>query len=188
MGDAVKWVEQLASTARISRVVIVGHSEGALIGTLAAQKSNAVALVAIAGAGVRASELIRVQLQKSELPRRLLKTVDQTIESLLAGRPVNKVDPRLMSLFRPSVQPYLMSWFHYDPVEELAALTKPVLIVQGTNDLQIDVTHALKLKRAASHVTLAWIADMNHVLKEAPASARRILRPTLTRACPWLMD
>ena len=40
--------------------------------------------------------------------------------------------------------------------------------MQGTNDLQIDVSNALTLAQAGAHATHAWIEGMNHVLKTAP--------------------
>lgn len=166
--DAQRWVKFLTETPGISNVVVIGHSEGALVGIFSTLFNRVAGLVVIASPGVRASKLLRTQIQASGLPGRLRGTSNQIIESLVAGREVKKVPPELMSLLRPSVQPYLMSWFFFDPVKELAALNIPVLVVQGTHDLQIDITHALKLKRAGPHVTVAWIADMNHVLKAAP--------------------
>jgi len=166
--DAEKWLWLLGRTPRISNIVVVGHSEGALVGTFAVLRSRAVGLVVIAGPGVRASELLRAQLVNSNLPNRLKNESTQIIESLIAMRRVKWVSPELKPLFRPSVQRYLISWFLFDPVKELSALKIPVLAVQGTHDLQIDITHALKLKRAGPHVTIAWIAGMNHVLKAAP--------------------
>ena len=166
--DAERWARFLADVPTISRLVLVGHSEGALVGTLAAQEVQVAGLVSIAGAGTRASELIRAQLEKSEMPSRLRSTAELILEWLRRGRRVEKVPSTLNSLFRPSIQPYLMSWFKFDPVVELAQLSTPVLVVQGTNDLQIDITNALKLKSAGPHVRMAWIPEMNHVLKSAP--------------------
>ena len=163
--DAQRWGRYLTETSGISSVVVIGHSEGALVGIFSTLHNRVAGLVVIASPGVRASNLLRAQLQASGLPGWLR---DQIIESLVAGREVKKVPPELMSLLRPSVQSYLMSWFFFDPVKELAALNIPVLVVQGTHDLQIDITHALKLTRAGPHETVAWIADMNHVLKAAP--------------------
>src|SRR4051794_11632517 len=39
--DAVSWCEQLRKDARFSKVIIAGHSEGSLIGMLAAKRCNA---------------------------------------------------------------------------------------------------------------------------------------------------
>ena len=64
------------------------------------------------------------------------------------GKTVSKVDPNLVSLYRPSVQPYMISWIKYDPSKEIAKLKVPVLIIQGTTDLQVTVEDA-KLLAAA---------------------------------------
>jgi fermentation-respiration switch protein FrsA (DUF1100 family) len=72
-------------------------------------------------------------------------------------------------LFRASVQPYLISWYKYDPAVEIAKLTIPVLIVQGTTDLHVNVTGANRLATADPRVKLAIIQGMNHVFRVAPA-------------------
>jgi fermentation-respiration switch protein FrsA (DUF1100 family) len=51
----------------------------------------------------------------------------------------------------------------------------PVLIIQGTTDLQITVADAEKLKKAKSDATLDIIPGMNHVLKDAPADKEQNL-------------
>lgn len=73
-------------------------------------------------------------------------------------------------LFRPSVQPYLISWFKYDPAREIAKLRMPVLIVQGEQDLQISVADANRLAQADPAARLVLIPDMNHVLKDVSVS------------------
>ena len=71
----------------------------------------------------------------------------------------------LMDLFRPSVQPYFMSWLKYDPAKEIADLSVPILVVQGTSDLQMSVEDAKLLSGGNQRAKLATIEDMNHVLK-----------------------
>ena len=73
--------------------------------------------------------------------------------------------PALVALYRPSVQPYLISWFKYVPRDVIATLTMPVLIVQGTSDIQVPVDEARALSAAAPHAQLTIIEGMNHVLK-----------------------
>ena len=75
----------------------------------------------------------------------------------------------LNSLFRPSVQPYLISWIKYDPPKEIAKLKIPVLIVQGTTDIQISIVDANQLAKALPTATLLIIDGMNHILKPAPS-------------------
>src|SRR4030095_6301080 len=43
--DAAAWVDQLRRDARFSKVIVVGHSEGSLIGMIAARKAKADAFV-----------------------------------------------------------------------------------------------------------------------------------------------
>jgi fermentation-respiration switch protein FrsA (DUF1100 family) len=83
------------------------------------------------------------------------------------------VSAPLASLYRPSVQPYLVSWIKYVPLDRIAALRMPVLIVQGTTDIQVGVDQALALKAARPEAALAIIPGMNHVLKLVPADARQ---------------
>jgi pimeloyl-ACP methyl ester carboxylesterase len=73
-----------------------------------------------------------------------------------------------MALFRPSVQPYLISWFKYDPLAALRELSMPILIVQGTTDIQALEADALAMKKAVPSAQLAVIPGMNHIMKNAP--------------------
>ncbi|MCJ7811753.1 alpha/beta hydrolase, partial [bacterium] len=73
----------------------------------------------------------------------------------------------LNSLLRPSVQPYLISWFKYDPQKEIAKLEIPVLIIQGTTDIQVSVQDAEQLTSANQRAVKQIITGMNHIMKEA---------------------
>ena len=72
-----------------------------------------------------------------------------------------------MPLYRPSVQPYLISWFKHDPAKIIADLDLPILIVQGTTDIQIPVADAERLAKAAPRARLVVLEGTNHVLKRA---------------------
>src|SRR5262249_26262265 len=121
---------------------------------------------ALAGCGRPASEVLRWQLAKN-LPKALKEKSDQIIDELAAGRTVADTPRELAALFRPSVQPYLISYFKYDPAREVARLEVPVLIVQGTTDLQTPVDEAKLLAKAKKDAQLCVIDGMNHVLKRA---------------------
>ena len=180
--DAAAWVTQLRADPRFSTVSIVGHSEGSLIGMVAARRSGASAFVSIAGAGRPAQDILRAQLGQ-QLPPAMMASAERGIAALAAGRMADSTPPQLESLFRRSVQPYLISWFRYDPAKEIAALTVPVLIAQGTADLQVPVEDARLLAAAAPRATLLLVEDMNHVLKTAPGDRAAQMRsygdPTL---------
>lgn len=164
--DAAAWVELLAEDERFRGVTIAGHSEGALIGMLAAQRSPADAFVSLAGPGRPAEELLREQLAV-RLTGPLLAEADAILDSLAVGEEVAEVSPELYDLFRPSVQPYLLSWFAYDPAAILAQLDVPSAIVQGTTDIQVGIIDAERLASAAPASQVRIIEGMNHVLKAA---------------------
>ena len=63
------------------------------------------------------------------------------------------------------MQPYLISWFRYDPAQEIAKLKIPVLILQGDKDIQVSTQESQKLFMARMFSSYYIIKDMNHVLK-----------------------
>ncbi len=65
--DAVAWVTFLRGQARVRKVFMLGHSEGALVVTLAAQQARVGGLILIAGLGVPAGVVLRRQLDVSGL-------------------------------------------------------------------------------------------------------------------------
>ncbi|MDB5313147.1 MAG: Alpha/beta hydrolase family protein [Gemmataceae bacterium] len=170
--DAAAWVARLRKDPRYTRVGIVGHSEGALIGLLAAKQGAKVdGFVSLCGLARPLQDVLRDQL-KPALPKDLYETSDTILTELAAGRPVKDVPPKLAGLFRPSVQPYLISVFTHDPAELAAAFPGPVLAVSGTTDIQVPVADGKRLagaKPGAAHVV---IEGMNHVLKAVPTADR----------------
>jgi uncharacterized protein len=172
VADVTQWVSWLRQEPRFLRIGLIGHSEGSLIGMLAAKQARVDAFVSVAGSCQTAFALIRDQLN-AKLPPVLKAKSDEILDELVAGRTVMDVPKELVALYRPSVQPYLISWFKYDPVQEIAALQLPVLVVQGTTDLQISVDDAKRLAAAKKGAKLRLINGMNHVLKHATLPAEQ---------------
>ena len=165
-------------------MAVIGHSEGALVATLVAQQADLAGLILIAGAGEPAARLIERQFAAADVPAALRETSRRIAGSLEKGEPVADVPPELAALYRPSVQNYLMSWFPLDPAKELATITCPVLIVQGTTDLQVAVPDAQRLAAARPASRLVLIEGMNHVLKQAPAERSANLQIYVTPDVP----
>ncbi|WWV85259.1 alpha/beta fold hydrolase (plasmid) [Agrobacterium tumefaciens] len=166
--DAIGWLKVLQDEPRVDAIYLVGHSEGALVATLVAQKADVAGVVLLAGAGEPAGKLIGRQLTASELPISLKNRSDEILASLIHGQHVADIPPELAALYRPSVQNYLISWLPLDPVRELAKLSCPILIVQGTADLQISMDDAKRLAAASPTTRLVAVEGMNHVLKSTP--------------------
>jgi uncharacterized protein len=159
--DAKGWVALLKADKRFSKVVVIGHSEGSLIGMIAAV--NADQFVSIAGVGRPANQLLLEQIGAQS--KQAGDAAAPILDSLKNGFTVKHVNIMLLSLFRPSIQPYMISWFKYDPQVEIAKLRIPVLLIQGTNDIQVSVEDAKRLAAASPKSTLVLIEKMNHLLK-----------------------
>ena len=165
--DAVGWLRWWKLDRRVGPLIVVGHSEGALLGTLAVQQEPVQGFVALAAAGRKLGVLLREQM-RARLPAQLRPSAESILARLEAGSEVTQVPAELMALFRPSVQPYMMSLLRYDPAAELAKLSLPTLLVQGTTDIQVSMVDAKALARARPAATLLTVKGMNHVLKRVP--------------------
>ncbi len=167
INDAQDWIRLLKNDNSFNQFVVIGHSEGSLIGMIAAQDQNVDKFVSVEGAGQTADKIIEEQLKAQ--PPAIMKQSTPVLDQLIKGKTVDDVPPILYSLFRPSVQPYMISWFKYDPQLEIAKLKKPVLIVQGTTDIQVSQDDANRLKAANPEAKLVIIDGMNHIFKSAEA-------------------
>jgi pimeloyl-ACP methyl ester carboxylesterase len=163
--DAEDCITQLRADKRFQRIIVLGHSEGSLIGMIAAQKQFVNGFISVAGAGLPAAEIIKKQIAEQPIPDGFKQQIFAKLDSLNNGQTVRDVPPMLYSLFRPSVQPYMMSWMRYNPQTEIAKFLMPSLIVQGTTDMQVSVSDAELLAKAQPAARVAMIENMNHVLK-----------------------
>jgi uncharacterized protein len=181
INDSRSWIDTLKKDSRFSKVFVAGHSEGSLIGMVAAlNKANG--FVSIAGAGRSADKILKEQLAKQ--PAIVKDSSYPIIDSLVMGKTVDNVPKMLFALFRPSVQPYMISWFHYDPQTEIKKLTIPVLILQGTNDLQITVEDANLLAKSNAKAQVALIKNMNHIFRIVEGDKKENLATYITPTLP----
>jgi pimeloyl-ACP methyl ester carboxylesterase len=170
MMDAAAMYDWL-KTKGYTNIYVAGHSEGSLIGMMMGGMRKLKGFISIAGAGRKAGDILKEQLQDQLTPA-LKMEFDNAIDSFEKGLTVTKVDPSLASLLRPSVQPYMKSWIALDPQELIGQLKCPVLILQGTKDIQVKETDAQNLHQAAPGSWLVIIKNMNHVLKEVISDER----------------
>ncbi|SCW89756.1 hypothetical protein SAMN03159488_05344 [Pseudomonas sp. NFIX10] len=174
VADAVAWSHKLAADPRLGPLILLGHSEGALIASLAAPQANAAAVISLSGSARPIDQVLRQQLS-NRLPPPLMLRSNELLDSLKAGRLDSNVPAQLQVIFRPSVQPYLISLFRQDPARAFAALKMPALIVQGSNDIQVGADDARQLKAAKPDAELALIEGMNHVMRIVPNDVKRQL-------------
>jgi pimeloyl-ACP methyl ester carboxylesterase len=168
VNDVKAWINQLSEDKRFSDIILIGHSEGSLIGMIAAQDNPKVAkYISIAGAGMPAPDILKEQLgkQMQGQPEAIKNMVFSYLDKLERGETIPDVPAYLNALFRPSVQPYMISWFKYNPQAEISKLTIPVLILQGTTDIQVSEEQAGLLAKACPEAQKVIIENMDHVMK-----------------------
>ena len=160
--DATLWINYLKKDKRFSDVIVVGHSQGSLVGMIAAERTKVDKFISLAGVSESIDQILKKQF--SSQPPTVLDVVNPIIDSLAQGYMVKNVPIGLYSFFRKDVQPFLISWMKYNPQTEIAKLKIPVLIVQGTTDIQTDVDDAKKLHEANKDSKLV----MSHRQGELP--------------------
>ena len=165
--DLAAWISFIKKDKRIGKIFIAGHSEGSLVGMLTAQKVKVNGYISIAGAGEPIDKIIIWQYAQ-QLPKAAI-VVDSLFTRMRNSQKIDSVPPYLLSMFRPSVQPYILSWMLHDPCIEITKLKIPILILQGTTDIQVEIKQAEMLKACKPKATFKIITGMNHILKEAPS-------------------
>jgi esterase/lipase len=163
INDTKDVITYFKSQKKYSKIIIAGHSEGALIG-MVASLNNADGYVSLAGAGRCIDEVLLEQLGKQS--PKLKDAAQDGFVSLKEGKTFENKNPMLASIFRESVQPYMISWIKYNPQVEIKKLTIPILLINGTKDLQVPATDAELLHVANSKSEVKIIENMNHIFKE----------------------
>ncbi|CAN5146092.1 alpha/beta fold hydrolase [soil metagenome] len=172
--DARAWAAEAAAQTGQPCAWLIGHSEGSLVALQAVQVApgqtpddKICGVISLSGAGRPAGAVLREQL--AAVPEPLKTQAFAALSELEAGRTVADPPAQLAALFRPSVQPYLISWLPLDPAALAHAYAGPLLIGQGTTDIQVSMADAQALAAARPDATFARFEGANHLLKIAPA-------------------
>jgi pimeloyl-ACP methyl ester carboxylesterase len=190
--DAVTWIRFLKAQPHVNCLAVLGHGEGALVAALAASRIKVCALIEMSGAGRPAAAVLADQLKVASASGGMDQAnYDQAIKilnTLAAGKTVADTPDKLKALFRPSVQPYLISWLDLNPVEALKT-APPTLILQGTSDRQLDAKDAERLAAAPKFARMVMIANADHDLKIGPADKEaEAARPVSPQASTAIAD
>ncbi len=143
------------------KLVVIGHSQGSLVGILACNELVD-GFISLAGAGQNIGDVILEQISKTA--PMLAEDAKRTITSLKNGQTTEDYPQALSSVFNSSLQPFMINWMEYNPNESIKELQMPVLVINGTKDLQVPVSEAELLADNSPNGQLAIIEDMNHVL------------------------
>ena len=171
INDATAWLDLLQKQKRFKRFIVIGHSQGSLIGMRLANERKVDAFISLAGPSLTIDETLKEQLRSNPMnPESILKEAEDIMAKIKSGEKVESVPPYFQSLFRESIQPFMCSWMKYNPLEEINTLDIPVLVVNGSTDLQVSVEDAQRLQISNEKSELLIVEGMNHVLKESSAN------------------
>ncbi|HTX74153.1 MAG TPA: alpha/beta hydrolase [Rectinemataceae bacterium] len=165
--DASAAVDAMRRDSRFSRILLAGHTEGALVASGALRLGNEKrvdGLVLLCASGRSAVDL--VQSAVDEAPPELKAEGAAIMAAIKAGKSYPAPSAYFADFFRPSFQPYLASWFRHDLAADLAAITTPVLMIQGNHDAQTTLAEFDILVRARPDAAAYVLPGMNHALKE----------------------
>jgi pimeloyl-ACP methyl ester carboxylesterase len=198
---AVAWLKT-QSQIDASRIGVLGHSEGGVIAPAVAASDKSVAFVVmIAGPCIRGDKLFVLQSAMTTkaygapddyVARR--RVFDQELYSAIISAPSdsvaldrakalvargladNIVDAKeAETLAKDDTTPWERYFLAYDPAPTLARLTVPVLVLNGSLDVQVPAKENLAAARDAlrnnSNATVIELPGMNHLLQDGKTGA-----------------
>ncbi|GAA4319134.1 alpha/beta hydrolase [Pontixanthobacter gangjinensis] len=171
VNDVEKILNYFEERDTYNELVIAGHSQGSLVGMLAARE-KADAYISLAGAAQPIDNVIVEQIDK--MAPQLTENARTAFNEIRENGQTTNYSPMLENIFKPSVQPYMQSWMKYDPAEEIEKLDIPVLIINGTSDIQVEVKEAEMLKNAGPDSRLEIVENMNHIFREIKTDDRLV--------------
>ena len=166
--DAAALVNYLRGSGKFSKITVIGHSEGGLVGILTTRRVPVDRLVLLVTAARRQGDLVKAQLEKT-VPPDVFEPIAKAIDAIMAGRVVDP-PPRGFSI-APSMQPGIASAFTEDPIDPLKKITEPTLIVGGGRDRQVARVDFAALSAASPVAKTLWLPNMNHVLVDVTDEA-----------------
>lgn len=173
--DAHAWADAVHARTGRKCVWLLGHSEGGLVALQAAQDGRRLCgVILVAAAGRPLGEVMRQQFQANPANAPILEAAMGMIDAVEAGKRYDAaaLPPPLNMMFPEAVEAYLIDIVSYDPARLAAKIRFPLLIVQGERDMQVSVTDAELLSKAAPGATLTLLPGVNHVLKAVASDDR----------------
>jgi len=189
------------------RIAVIGHSEGGTVALLAAAKDKRIAAVGmVATPGVTGAEVVLTQ-QKRLLDHSTLSDVEKQAkidqqkrihDAVINGKGLEQFPPEVR---RAVDNAEFRSLLVADPAKLMPNVKKPVLIVQGELDTQVEPANADKLdalarqRKNAPPVETVKVPGVNHLLvpagtgevEEYPRLAGRHVSPAVSQALVgWL--
>jgi pimeloyl-ACP methyl ester carboxylesterase len=189
------------------RIAVIGHSEGGVVAMMAAAKDKRIAAVGLlATPGVAGAEIVLAQ-QKRLLDRSTMSAEEKQAkvdaqkrihEAVISGKGLDQLPPEVRrAVDNAEFQSLLVA----DPAKIMPGVRKPLLIVQGAVDTQVEPSNADRLealarqRKNAPPAEVVKVPAVNHLLVSATSGdvdeyaglAERQVSPAVTQAIvSWL--
>jgi uncharacterized protein len=180
--DAVQCVNFLKNHSQVDKekIIVLGHSEGALIAPAVHKKSNVSGLILLAGAAEASKDLLPRQNEmafkemneakglKGWLFRTLKVTEKARKQNEKIFQKVAETDQNILRVKGIKLNAkWLRETMEYNVLDYLEDVTCPVLAITGEKDLQVPPDHAKKIAESVKGEA-EWhiIKDMNHMLRK----------------------
>jgi hypothetical protein len=167
--DATAWIAELLRQTGEDCVWLLGHSEGAIIATMLAERDDVCGIALLAAPGRNVGDLFREQVASQPLIAPSAEAFDIALQEFAAGGTpdLSGLHPGLHSIFAPQTARYMRDLIAANPGDLLAATTVPVLILHGDGDVQAPPSEAAPLVAARPDAEAHVLSGMTHVLKRA---------------------
>ena len=174
----IRWLEKRQDVDP-KRMAVVGHSEGAWVGLLAASREKRIAaVVSIAGPSTTGAELVLEQqrhaLDQMKLPaeerEKRIALQQQIHAAVMTGKGWDTVPPQLR---KEADTPWFQSVLTFDPAKVVEDVRQPMLFVHGSLDRQVPVEHVERLSELArkesksKSIEVTVVRGVNHLLVPA---------------------
>lgn len=205
--DVNSAVDYLRSRGEFKNIKIglMGHSEGGLIAPIVASKRGDVSfLVLLAAPGVKGSDIIVAQQELigkasgapaeevekySKISRELYDIIDKErdnpilkklLRDFIATNAGEATESQITQQVAAITTPWMLTFLNYDPAESQTKIKIPVIVVNGTKDLQVPYVENLKALEKSfltahgdnkdsfdKYVTIMKIEGVNHLFQRS---------------------
>ena len=180
--DALAAIEALRARPEVDadRIVVIGHSEGALIASSLAADEQLAGVALLAGTAANGKDVLRWQARQvaPTLPKPvkwLMKLLRQDLVRTQTKR-LERIESSTEDVIRIQFVKLNAKWFRefmsFEPAHALRSAAVPVLAITGTKDIQVNPADVTLMEQAvptpfAGHL----VKDATHLLRTEPGTA-----------------
>lgn len=165
VSDTKLIIEHFRQDKKYDKISIIGHSEGSLIGGIVCTEIKIDNFVSLCGLIEQMDTTVIKQI--TDRAPAFLEEVKGYFNQLNAGKKLDSVNPMLASLFRPSIQGFLINMLKYKPSKVYSDIKSNKIFIGGGYDMQVKGEDVTKIAKEIGSKYLIF-GEMNHVLKKSP--------------------